>query len=416
MAQGTPNVAECIPAGLRLVEHRAAIEGRSDRDRVCALCPAPLARAGRLWDFENFGQAPPSEPTTLAGPESIRGDGQGEASTGVPIADTSTGVAEVKASGSLRSADELTEADIGNLTAVLDHEIAPNTMKNYRVQWSSFTMWAGGKGIRALPADRAQVAAYLAERIEEHGHKPATLRAAAAAIAFVHRAAGHDDPCATPEVKRTLKSATRKAGMRQKQAEALTAEALTAIQSTASNPRLGRGGRLESQETARCRGNLDIALISLMRDAMLRVSEAAVLTWGDIVREADGTGRLVIRRSKTDAEGLGAVAFLSVPTMAALRSICTSRVATDSVFGLRPNQISRRIKQAAQAAGLGDGFSGHSPRVGMARDLARVGIELPSLMNAGRWRSPAMPAHYTRNETAGKGAVAQFHGYYRRVA
>ena len=86
------------------------------------------------------------------------------------------------------------------------------------------------------------------------------------------------------------------------------------------------------------------------------------------------------------------------------------------MFGLRPNQISRRIKQAAQAAGLGDDFSGHSPRVGMARDLARVGIELPSLMNAGRWRSPAMPAHYTRNESAGKGAVAQFHGYYRRVA
>ena len=52
----------------------------------------------------------------------------------------------------------------------------------------------------------------------------------------------------------------------------------------------------------------------------------------------------------------------------------------------------------------------------MARDLARVGIELPSLMNAGRWRTPAMPAHYTRNETAGKGAVAQFHGYRRRVA
>ena len=140
------------------------------------------------------------------------------------------------------------------------------------------------------------------------------------------------------------------------------------------------------------------------------------MTWGDIVSEADETGRLLIRRSKTDADGEGAVAFMSVPTMTAFRSICTSRVAADSVFGLRPNQISRRIKQTAQAAGLGDGFSGHSPRVGMAQDLARVGIELPSLMNAGRWRSPAMPAHYPRNETAGKGAVAQFHGYCRRVA
>ena len=49
-----------------------------------------------------------------------------------------------------------------------------------------------------------------------------------------------------------------------------------------------------------------------MRDAMLRVSEAAVLTWSDIVSEADGTGRLLIRRSKTDAEGEGAVGFLSV--------------------------------------------------------------------------------------------------------
>ena len=52
----------------------------------------------------------------------------------------------------------------------------------------------------------------------------------------------------------------------------------------------------------------------------------------------------------------------------------------------------------------------------MARDLARAGIELPSLMNAGRWRSPNMPALYTRNETAGKGAVAQFYGYRRTPA
>ena len=71
---------------------------------------------------------------------------------------------------------------------------------------------------------------------------------------------------------------------------------------------------------------------------------------------------------------------------------------------------------AARAAGLGDGFSGHSPRVGMARDLVRAGIELPSLMTAGRWRTPVMPAHYTRNEVAGRGAVAQFYGHYRRAA
>ena len=40
-----------------------------------------------------------------------------------------------------------------------------------------------------------------------------------------------------------------------------------------------------------------------MFDGMLRRSEAAVLTWADVVREADGSGRLTVRRSKTDPEG-----------------------------------------------------------------------------------------------------------------
>ena len=415
MAQGTPNVAVCIPAGLRLLEHRPVKGGGSGREEACPRVSGRQANMSRLWSVADFDQAPQPELVNVVGLTSNLG---GDRSDSAPVAFISgpTGVVGVEASGSLRRAGDLSENDMGNLNAVLDHEIARNTMKNYRVQWSNFITWAVGRGNRALPADPEQVAAYLAERIEEHGHKPATLRAAAAAIAFVHRTAGQDDPCASPEVKRTLRSATRKAGRSQKQADALTAEVLTAIRSTACKPRRGRGGRIESQETARCRGNLDIALVSLMRDGMLRVSEAAALTWKDIVTESDGTGRLLIRRSKTDSEGEGAVAFLSAPTMVALRSTCSLKAATDSVFGLRPNQISRRIKQAAQAAGLGDGFSGHSPRVGMARDLARVGIELPSLMNAGRWRTPAMPAHYTRNETAGKGAVAQFHGYCRRVA
>ena len=317
---------------------------------------------------------------------------------------------EAETGASSRHADGLTDSDVGYLSAVLGHEVAGNTMKNYRAQWRNFMLWALGNGIPALPADPPHVAAYLAERIEGRGHKPATLRTAAAAIAFAHRAAGHRDPCADPAVKRTLRGAMRKVGRLQKQAEALTAEVFAAIRATASNPRRGRGG-VESPVAARSRGNLDIAVISLMRDAMLRVSEAAALTWGDIAAESDGTGRLLIRRSKTDVEGEGAVTFVSAPTMKALGLIREGAPDTDSVFGLRPNQIAARIKRAAQAAGLGDRFSGHSPRVGMARDLARAGVELPSLMHAGRWRTPGMPAHYIRNETAGRSAVAQFYGF-----
>ena len=305
------------------------------------------------------------------------------------------------------------EEEIENLYSVIENELAESTKKNYLTQWRLFSFWALNRNTRRLPADPSQVAAYLAERFEQEGRKPGSLYNTAAAISFIHRAMELGDPCKNSEVKRTLKGVTRRTGSLQRQAEALTAEVLTEIRVTACRPRLGRGGRLESPKVAESRGKKDIAMICLMRDAMLRVSEAAALKWADIEVQADGTGRLLIRRSKTDYAGEGAVAFLSRQTMNMLDSIRIGAEDGESILGLRPNQISKRIKQAAQAAGLGDGFSGHSPRVGMARDLSMAGTELPSLMTAGRWSSPRMPALYTRNESAGRGAVAQYYSARR---
>lgn len=309
--------------------------------------------------------------------------------------------------------DPFVEADGENSSGLHNHEVAENTIRSYRSQWQSFVTWAADRSIPAVPAEPKHVAAYLTERFEQHGHKPATLRVAAAAVAYVHNHYDLVNPCSHPLVKRTLKGATRIAGNAQKQAKGLTAEALDAIEASACRPRLRASGSQESPQAAVRRGSVDIALVSVMRDAMLRVSECAALTWGDIETESDGSGRLSVRRSKTDPDGDGTVLFVSPQSMAALARTRNGAPARQRVFGLSPNQISLRIKQAAQAAGLGDGFSGHSPRVGMAQDLARSGVELPSLMTAGRWRSPLMPAHYTRNETAARGAVAQFYSYPR---
>ena len=306
--------------------------------------------------------------------------------------------------------DRLTEDDRAHLASVLGHEISENTRRNYDSQWRRFTVWAREKGIRTLPADPLQVAAYLAERLERHGHKPATLQTAAAAIRFMHRDRGLPDPCESADVRNTLRSARRKAGMEQKQAEGLTDEALEAIVATACLRRRWSDRRTESAEAAKRRGMLDIAIVRVMRDALLRVSEAAELLWEDIVEEEAGTGRLLIRRSKTDPEGEGAVAFLSASTMQSLRAIRAGAPDDGRVIGLSAGSISRRIGQAALAAGLGEGFSGHSPRVGMARDLARTGTELTRLITAGRWSSPWMPALYTRNETVARGAVAHYYG------
>ena len=138
------------------------------------------------------------------------------------------------------------------------------------------------------------VAAYLAERAET-GAGISTLRTAVAAIAHEHASRGEPSPTTHPGVRRVLRGLTRRqasAGRTPRQAAALTGEALAAIRATAHRPRTGPDGPTESAEQARRRGDTDIVIASVMRDALLRRSEAAALTWADIERRPDGTGRL----------------------------------------------------------------------------------------------------------------------------
>ena len=114
---------------------------------------------------------------------------------------------------------------------------------------------------------------------------------------------------------------------------------------------------------------------------------------------------------KTDQESEGAVLYLGPAAVEILLAIRPEEAVIDpgtSVFGLSASQIYRRVKAAAKMAGLGEGFSAHSPRVGMAQDLSAAGAELPELMTAGRWDSPTMPARYTEAQATGSGAVARY--------
>ena len=142
-------------------------------------------------------------------------------------------------------------------------------------------------------------------------------------------------------------------GKKQKQARALTSELLERIYTVAYEPRTGRGGWSETKDEARRRGSVDMAVLSLMRDGMLRVSEAEGLRWRDLEAVPDGTGRLHIRSSKTDQEGEGAIMFVSAPTMMFLKAIRDGVAPDDSIFGLRRKQMTNRIRKAAIAAGLG---------------------------------------------------------------
>ena len=62
-------------------------------------------------------------------------------------------------------------------------------------------------------------------------------------------------------------------------------------------------------------GLRDAALIQVMSDALFRISEAAALNVADVQRQADGSGTVTVRSSKTDQEGRGHIRYLGAPTM-----------------------------------------------------------------------------------------------------
>ena len=295
---------------------------------------------------------------------------------------------------------EKAEAELAlNLRASL----SPSTMRGYETAIRRYKSEGG-----TLPADPYWLALYLSELNCEVSI--GTVRVHMSAISMLHRENGFDNPFANSGVQKTIRGITRRSTHQRVQADGIDAEAYEAITDVAITPRIGRGGHMETEEMANFRGLFDVTLIGVMRDALLRRSEASALLWEDVKEQDDRTGRVLIRRSKTDQTGEGSVRFIGAPVMGCLKAMCLCLSDTSgTVFGISDRQINRRIQAATKAAGLKGRFSGHSPRIGMAQDLARFGCGLPELMEAGRWKSPAMPAYYLRSVNAGKGAVARYY-------
>ena len=137
----------------------------------------------------------------------------------------------------------------------------------------------------------------------------------------------------------------------------------------------------------------------------LRRSEAAALTWGDVQRWDDGSDRITVVSSKTDAEAQGATVAITPAAMDALTAIRPVGAGGEvRVFGLSESQIARRVKAIAKAAGLENWefFSGHSGRIGMARRMAHNGAPTHEIERQGRWKQGGgMVGRYTRGESAG---------------
>lgn len=316
-----------------------------------------------------------------------------------------------------------------------------NTIRAYGSALRGFVDWCEAAGLDPLPASPDTVALYIEARALA-GKSGAALRLDVAAIKHAHkearkarRATGSDpeafaDPTENEDVADTLRAHAKRARRERpaRQAEPLNLEALAAITATACRPRATKDGRTEHPEQARYRGMQDIALIRVMRDALLRREEASRLTWKDIYTNKDGTATISLQgRKTTDGVFTGYLTRRTVKILfdelyppAAKRGdmdasdrpvFLSSRVDYGTgrarMRPLSPASISNRIAAAAKHAGLAGRYTGHSPRIGMAVDLAGEGASLVEIQVAGGWKSADMPAYYCRNQQAGENAVAR---------
>ena len=165
---------------------------------------------------------------------------------------------------------------------------------------------------------------------------------------------------------------------------------------------------------------------------MLRRSELASLQVCDLLEDIRGDATLLVRRSKTDGAGRGKSVCLAPDTVALVRAwrdragIADGRLFRSVHKGgsigerLDPSQVPRIFKEMARRAGLPaelvDGLSGHSTRVGAAQDMIAAGIELPAILQAGRWKSAAMVNRYGEQLLARKSGAAQLARLQRRGA
>ena len=276
-------------------------------------------------------------------------------------------------------------------------DLAYNTKKLRAEGMAMWATWATINRQRIIPAEPASIATFLA-RLAELGRSTLTITGHLKGVVTYHEMLGLDSPV-TNQVRKVKQGIERLHGKWGKQAPGLSRKDMKAIEQTVFTPL-----RRETLEQTMERGQKIIALVNLMRDCLLRRSEAVSATWGDISLYDDGSGVLFVKSSKTDRSGEGVALYFSRETMDALSVIRNGASDCDKIFGWTSNQISYRIKQAVRIAQLDDALSTHSMRRGMAQELTRENVTIEELKEAGRWEddSISVPVRPARRPERGR--------------
>lgn len=283
------------------------------------------------------------------------------------------------------------------LTQLIKASIAPNTLRAYQHALAKFQTFLDGRNLTD-----ATLAAYITE-LHTAGKSPATISQVVAAVKWRLRYSNQD----ALEFK-------------------LTAATLAGIRREGKDRGRGQVDALNWQDTericTRCEmentkaGLRDAAMIRLMSDCLLRISEMVATNTNDLIKNT-----LILKSSKTDQEGAGVALYVTHQTRKVISQYReTAGITEGALFRrirrgghvqaerLTADAARRILKKRATDAGVDGLISGHSLRVGSAVSLAQAGATVVDLQTAGRWKNSQMPAHYAKAQIAQRGAVARY--------
>ena len=281
--------------------------------------------------------------------------------------------------------------------SLIKASVAENTLKAYQRALQSLTMWLSGQTL-----SDALLANYITV-LHETGKSPATIGQLVAAVKWQlkHQA---QETINFPITQATLAGIRREGRDRGRgQVDGLIWQEVERV-------------CIYAETEGSLAGLRDAAMIRLMSDCLLRISEVVAVNIDDLKNKT-----LTVRASKTDQEGTGESLYVCDTTRNVLNQYQERADLTHGALfrhirrgdhiqsnRLTPHSARRIVKKRATDAGV-DGFiSGHSLRVGSAVSLAQAGATVVDMQVAGRWKSSQMPAHYAKAELAERGAIARF--------
>ncbi len=281
-----------------------------------------------------------------------------------------------------------------------------NTERALRADVEIFAAWCRQHLRAALPASVPTVVAFIDDMARVK--TPATVRRYVSSIATVHKALRQTNPLDSAAVRFALQRMHRRRGRRQAQVQGLTWPMRNRLLEAAGDRLIDARNR---------------ALLAMGYDTLLRRSELVSLDVSDVLEEIDGTATLLVRSGKTDAEGRGATLYLARDTVQLVKTWLERggvdggrvfrSVRKDRTVGeqLDASQVPRIYKRMARHAGLPDdivdALAGHSTRVGPVQDMIACGIELPAILQSGRWKTTRMVHRYGERLLARRSGAPQ---------